>query len=107
MKGAQLLFVVLALFALPLHGNPTFCEHPNAPTRTIEIVYSNPGQAVPCEVLYARGDETDAQSLWRAQNQAGYCEEKAREFVNKLQNELGWTCRDAFGTAGEEPAETQ
>ena len=53
---------------------------------------------MPCEVLYdKRGEGGGLSTLWRAQNEAGYCEAKAAEFVAKLEN-LGYTC-----TEGSEP----
>jgi hypothetical protein len=61
-------------------------------TRRVEIV-SEPGIVVPCEVHYFRDDEApgEQQVLWRALNEAGYCESKAREFVARL-GEAGWSC---------------
>ena len=46
--------------------------------------------AVPCQVNYIREDET-TQSLWSAQNDEGYCEQKAVEFAEK-QRDWGWDC---------------
>ena len=64
-------------------------------TRSIEVVYSAPGQAVPCEVLYRKSAQGTVETLWRAANEAGYCEARAREFTVKLEG-LGWVCeRDA------------
>ena len=60
-------------------------------TRTVSVVYAEPGQAVPCEVLYDKPQEGAAQTLWRARNEAGYCEARAKEFVDKLKN-MGWSC---------------
>ncbi len=60
-------------------------------TRTVRIVYADPGQAVPCEVLYEKSQEGGTQTLWRARNEAGYCEARAKEFVEKLKT-MGWSC---------------
>jgi hypothetical protein len=62
-------------------------------TRIVTIVYSEPGQPTPCEVLYEKSSEGDSMTLWRAQNQPGYCEERASEFVEKL-SQLGWSCTE-------------
>ena len=59
--------------------------------RVVTIVYSEPGQPTPCEVLYEKPSEGVSMTLWRAQNQAGYCEARAAEFIEKL-SELGWSC---------------
>ena len=74
-------------------------------TRRVEVAYTN-GEAVPCEVRYYKESEgqSEPQVLWSAQNETGYCESKAQDFVAKLQG-LGWTCTDT-GTSGsaERPA---
>ena len=68
-------------------------------TRTISVVYSSPGQPLPCEVLYEKPDEGQTMTLWRARNEAGYCEARAAEFINKLVD-LGWACSAAEAEAG-------
>lgn len=75
-------------------------------TRNVSVVYADPGQPVPCEVLYeklAQGADATRQimTLWRAQNQAGYCEARAAEFVAKLES-LGWSCDAAPQSPAEE-----
>ena len=73
-------------------------------TRDIEVVYSDPGQAVPCEVIYRKPAEGTVETPWRAYNQGGYCEEKAAGLVAKLQA-AGWNCDAPAVTAPEaEPA---
>ena len=66
------------------------CKHGEV-VRTVEVVYSNPGEQVPCEVVYTR--TTGARALWSAENQVGYCESKAEAFINKHQRE-GFTCTE-------------
>jgi len=67
--------------------------------RRIEIYYET-GDTVPCEVHYFKDTEMpgDRQVLWRAQNEEGYCEARAAEFVEKLRG-MGWTCWAAGGEA--------
>ncbi len=77
-------------------------------TRRVQIL-AEPGQAVPCEVHYYKVTENpgEDQVLWSAQNEAGYCEAKAAEFVERLRG-LGWTCRDAGNPdAGMQDDDTQ
>ena len=64
-------------------------------TRRVEIL-SEPGVSVPCEVHYYKDTEMPGEDvmLWSAQNQAGYCEARAAEFIEKLEG-MGWTCWDA------------
>ncbi|SMF58127.1 hypothetical protein SAMN02745866_03758 [Alteromonadaceae bacterium Bs31] len=61
--------------------------------RRVEIAYATDGTGVPCDVNYYKDSEApDAVStLWSAQNLEGYCEQKANEFVAKLQS-WGWEC---------------
>ena len=47
---------------------------------------------VPCSVVYKKLTEgVEDQVLWTAENDAGYCEDKAKAFVDK-QIGWGWTC---------------
>jgi hypothetical protein len=63
--------------------------------RRVEIVHE-PGRAVPCEVQYVKESEAPGQRevLWNAQNEAGYCEARTREFVARL-GSLGWACAES------------
>ena len=65
-------------------------------SRSIEVVYTNPGQPVPCEVLYGKATQGTLETLWRARNEAGYCEAKAARLTGKLEN-LGWQCETPEG----------
>ena len=60
--------------------------------RRVEILYET-GMTLPCEVHYYKDTESpgEKQVLWRAMNEASYCEDKAQEFIVKLQD-LGWSC---------------
>jgi len=60
--------------------------------RRVEIFYET-GVAVPCEVQYFKDSEAPGsrEVLWRAQNESGYCESRARDFVARLES-LGWNC---------------
>jgi hypothetical protein len=68
-------------------------------TRRVEIVYET-GVTVPCEVHYYKDSESpgDGQVLWRALNEAGYCEARTSEFVSKLEG-MGWDCGTAAAVA--------
>jgi len=60
-------------------------------SRSVEVVYSDPGQPVPCEVLYSKPASGTVESLWRANHEAGYCEARAAEFIAELES-AGWHC---------------
>ena len=64
------------------------CKHGEV-IRTIEVVYSTPGEQVPCKVVYTKS--TGPSTFWSAKTKIGYCENKAEEFANKLQSK-GFTC---------------
>lgn len=66
------------------------CSHIDL-VREVQVEYPE-GGAVPCNVVYKKAMEgfTD-QVLWSATNEQGYCEQKAREFVVKLES-WGWGC---------------
>lgn len=59
---------------------------------------------VPCSVRYRKETEAPgapAEVLWSAQNEAGYCEARAAEFVERLKS-WGWQCAvDAAAAASE------
>jgi hypothetical protein len=71
-------------------ANETYTCSNGDQKREIAVVYSSADSTVPCEVTYTKEDGS-SQSLWQAQNEAGYCEEKAAAFVEK-QRGWGWEC---------------
>lgn len=61
--------------------------------RRIAVHYET-AATLPCEVHYykeAKEEPGEPQVLWRARNTAGYCESKARELADRL-NDSGWDC---------------
>ena len=60
--------------------------------RRVEI-YTEPGQAAPCEVHYFKDTEApgEPEVLWRAQTDAAFCESRTAEFISQLES-WGWTC---------------
>ena len=82
------------------------CSHSDL-VRRVEVVYTNPGSELPCEVHYYKDTEAPggSQILWSASNEIRYCETKAAEFIDKLRG-WGWTC-DASDAAPAEPAITE
>ncbi len=84
--------------AAPANADPVQCSQGNL-VRSIEVVYEVPDQAVPCEVIYNKSQEgAGIHSLWRASNEAGYCESQASAFVDKLRA-MGWDCIAAESAA--------
>lgn len=92
----QRILIVLSIALLPavaLGQDETSyqCSHGEL-QRRVEILYET-GGALPCEVHYHKDTEApgESQVLWRAMNQAGYCEQKTEAFIVKLRG-LGWDC---------------
>ena len=90
MKKAIILCLALALFAAPVLASTTTCTS-GSQERVISVVYLVEGQKVPCEVQYTKNGVTE--TPWSAQNEEGYCEEKAKELVEK-QISWGWDCTE-------------
>ena len=96
MKSSSVMLVGLlicstaAVWGTSALANPTECAYGEI-SRTIEVVYSDPGQPLPCEVIYSKSERSSIEVLWRADNEADYCEVKASELIEKLTG-FGWTC---------------
>ena len=86
--GLAVGFILLAGHAL---ADMTYLCTNGAQERIISVIYLEEGQQVPCEVQYRKEGVTE--TLWDARNEAGYCEERAREFVEK-QRQWGWLCEE-------------
>jgi hypothetical protein len=68
--------------------------------REVQIEYPE-GGSVPCNVIYKKQTEGfEDQVLWSAENQEGYCEEKAREFVANLES-WGWVCLETVSASAD------
>ncbi len=70
-----------------------------------EIHIERDGDApVPCQVIYKKLTEGEAdQTLWNAENDPNYCEDKARGFIEK-QTGWGWTCVE---TIADKPSDAE
>ncbi|MEM9622764.1 MAG: hypothetical protein AAF993_14015 [Pseudomonadota bacterium] len=94
--GRQRWLIALLACAITPATQATLCSM-DGMQRSINVIYSTPGQPLPCEVVYEKASAAEDLSsaptlrLWRAEHEAGFCESRAEEFVTKLRN-LGWTC---------------
>ena len=100
MRAAKLLLTSLTVIPAIVLAQATETRCTNGDLVRRVAIMSEPGVSVPCEVHYFKDTEApgEDQVLWSASSQAGYCEERASEFVAKLE-EWGWNCG-----AGEAPA---
>ena len=85
----------LGLLATTAIADETYTCSSGSQERVISVVYQDQEAKVPCEVQYQKDGVTE--TLWRAQDEVGYCEEKAKAFVEK-QRSWGWSCNET--TAG-------
>lgn len=61
-------------------------------TRQVVVFYPEAPARLPCKVFFAKPTENVLpRALWEAQNTLNYCEDRAAEFVEKL-NSSGWHC---------------
>ena len=88
---AVLLVVMLPALSFAQSSQNYLCNYGEL-QRRVEILYET-GGTLPCEVHYYKDSEApgEMQVLWRAMNEAGYCEAKTQDFVTKLKA-LGWSC---------------
>ena len=87
----RILLIGLLVFYTGLLNANTTCKKATS-IREIDIVYSEPGYKLPCEVTYKKNESPEIKILWRAQNQPGYCEQKAKEFIETFETQ-GWICK--------------
>lgn len=73
----------------------------NGMIRAIYVEYALAAGEPPCEVVYEKSPPEEAmrEVPWRAQSSHGFCEDQARDLVDKLRH-WGWKCglfRDVLG----------
>ncbi len=110
MKTFVSIFLFLTCFVLgsAMAAEVTVCKMGNV-ERRVEVGSTDPAKTVPCEVKYFKENLTEGKVLWSAQNEAGYCVTKAKEFVDKL-GTMGWNCVASATTEQpktEAPAKTE
>ena len=89
--------LIVSAIAAPAFANPVQCTQGSL-VRSVEVVYSGPDQTLPCEVIYDKTQEgAGIHSLWRASNEAGYCEAQSAAFADKL-GAMGWDCGEPAGS---------
>ena len=83
------LTISLSMIASYAIADETYlCTH-GQQERVITVVYQDQEKKFPCEVRYQKEGITE--TLWTAENEVGFCEEKAQGLVEK-QREWGWLC---------------
>ena len=99
----------IVLFSISVNASADTwnCSHDDL-VREVIIEYPQ-GGSIPCDVVYKKQTEgVEDQVLWSAENEEGYCEEKARELVANLES-WGWVCLETVspGKSTESEAESE
>ena len=88
--------LVVAFFAAPIsaYADSWSCSHNNL-VREVHVERTTSAPA-PCNVVYKKLNEAvEDQILWNAAYDDSYCEEKARDFITKLES-WGWVCTETI-----------
>ena len=95
-----MLLLMLSILSFQASAQDMYVCKDGSAERTVEVVYSQSGSKVPCEVKYTKA--SGSQILWSANHEIGYCESKAQAFVTKLDT-LGLTCSTVNNTVVTQP----
>ncbi len=93
--GLGLLAVATPLTARAATDEAYMCRNGER-QRRVELQHADAPDRLPCQVMYWR-DATraeDGRSMWEAAHDFGFCIERTRDLVQRLQ-EGGWTCQKA------------
>lgn len=84
------ILTISLLLPLSAHADSWSCRYGND-VREVHMEQTT-SAPLPCQVLYRKLTEgVEDQILWTAENDASYCEFKAKGFIEKLES-WGWTC---------------
>jgi hypothetical protein len=109
----QVAAILLLNVSVNVYADSWNCSHDDL-VREVIVAYPQ-GGSVPCDVVYKKQTEgVEDQVLWSAESEEGFCEEKARGLVAKLESS-GWVCLETVsaesaaqaGAEAEVEAETQ
>ena len=99
-RAFQILAVAFLAIPVSAYAESWSCSHGNN-VREVHVVRTT-SEAAPCNVVYKKQTEgVEDQILWNAQNDGSYCDEKAQEFVAKLES-WGWVCAETVSDAAGE-----
>ncbi len=90
----QTLVISLSTLSMHAYAESWSCSHGND-VREVHIERPT-ASPVPCNVVYRKLTEgVEDQTLWNAQNDDSYCDEKASAFIAKLES-WGWVCAETI-----------
>ena len=90
--GAAIALAGVCALAQDSKVNRTICERGDR-QQFIDVVFET-GKTLPCELRVTRSKLSKPRSMWRANNEEGFCEVKAIGMVQRL-TDAGWDCRVA------------
>lgn len=86
---STILFITLLFFCFNAFASEEHVCTNGDDMRVISVEYEDAQTQIPCDVNYDKGE--GVQTLWSAKSEIGYCESKAREFIEKHES-WGWSC---------------
>ena len=96
LRSMQIISILIISVSGNAYADSWNCSNNNL-VREVIIEYPD-GGTVPCNVVYKKQTEGfEDQVLWSAEVEQGYCEEKARGFVAKLES-WGWVCLETVSS---------
>ncbi len=100
LRSMQIIAILALSASINAYADSWNCSNSDL-VREVVIEYPQ-GGSVPCNVVYKKQTEgVEDQVLWSAENQEGYCEDKARELVASLES-WGWVCLETVSSEVEE-----
>ncbi len=98
-----LLAVTAAFAAQATTTDETYSCRNGQRERRVELQHADAPDRLPCQVLYWRDGATppdDGKSMWQADHDFGFCIERTRDLVQRLQ-EGGWKCQKGDAASAE------
>jgi hypothetical protein len=97
---ATLTAVAVAIIAAEAVADEFQCRRDDL-VRRIEVQFAADADRLPFQVIYWKDTEDPGRSqrLWNAEREIGFCIEKAREMVTRLESD-GWACETSNGAEG-------
>ena len=104
-RATQIFAILFFGVSANVYADSWNCSHDDL-VREVIVVYPQ-GGSIPCDVVYKKQTEgVEDEVLWTAENDEGYCEDKARGLVAKLES-WGWVCLETVSSEPEAEAEAE
>jgi hypothetical protein len=105
LRSMQIISILAFSVSINAYADSWNCSNSDL-VREVIIEYPE-GGSVPCNVVYKKQTEGfEDQVLWSAESEEGYCAEKARDLVAKLES-WGWVCLETVSSDMDEDTDTE